>query len=280
MFLVKWFLGLMELLSNSFGFVEGEGDDVGDDTNDKGDDSDDGDDTGENADDKNGNADADGGKDGGKDRSKFIPRERFDKVNVKAQKLEKLIELGIIAEDESGELRVNPEVLKPKREDKPTDKTNFRFTKDEVDEKSWPLVNKINVGFDTIESNIGFLAGLVFELQGAFKAIDDYPEYLQKDGALRKKVVDIMKNDPEFKATYAKNPKKFYWAVKRAVDFLSNKGPEKKPEKPKSSFIIGKGDAGKTGTKKVDLSKMSKDDLDKLERQEHERLESLRKQGK
>jgi hypothetical protein len=278
MFLVKWFFGLVELLSNSFGI---EGEEAGDDADDKGDGSDGGEDAGDDADDKGGDADADGGKDGGKDRSKFIPRERFDKVNAKAQKLEKLIELGIIAEDEAGELRVNPEVLKPKGDDKKsTEKKDYRFTKDEVDESSWPLVSKINTGFDAIESNVGFLAGLVFELQGAFKAIDDFPEYLQKDGALRKKVVDIMKNDPEFKATYAKNPKKFYWAVKRAVDFLSNKGPENKPEKPKSKFIIGKGDAGKTGAKKVDLSKLSKEELDKLERQEHDRLEDLRKQGK
>ena len=274
MILEKWFFGLMELLSNQFGFVDD--DDEDDDDSNK-------DDEGQSGDDEEGDADDDSGKDVGKDRSKYIPRERFDEVNKQAQKLQKLIEFGIVTEDENGELRLNPEVLKSKGDDtKKENKDNFRFTKDEVDERSWPLVNKINQAYDYYDGMIGGLVSLLLEVQSAFQAVDEYPEYLHKDAQgnrqLKKLAMQIMKTDPEFKATYAKNPKKFLWAVKRAAEKLTAKAPEKKPEKPK--FIVGKGDIGKAGVKKIDLTKLTKEQLDELERKENERIVRLRQSSK
>ena len=267
--LKRWFFGLIELLSNQSG------------ENADGDDDDSGDDDDKNAEglDEGGDAGDDSGKDVGKDRSQSIPRERFDKVNAQAKKLAKLIELGIVSEDEDGEIRLNPEILKPKDQDKADKgKDDFRFTRDEVDDKSWPLVKKINDGFDHFDGKIRGLVGLLLEVQSAFQAVDQYPEYLQKDSPLKKMAQEIMKDDPEFRATYARNPKKFLWAVKRAAEKLKNSAPEKKSEKPKSSFIIGKGDTGKTSVKKIDLAKLTTEELDKLERDEFDR--SQKRQSK
>jgi hypothetical protein len=274
--LKRLFLGLVSLLSNQFGDDDDKDEDTGDKDEDKGEDE------------ESGDADDDSGKDVGKDRSKYIPRERFDKVNVKASKLDKLIELGIVAEDEDGEIRINPKLLeKPKDKDKEADAedvSNFMFSQNEVDDKSWPLVEKINKGFNYFKKTIDTIsvkaAFSIAQLQSENAILRDYPEFIQKDSPLKKKALDIMKNDPEFKKTYRGNPEAGYWAVKRAAEFLAGKQPEKSKDKPKSSFIVGRGDAGRTGVKKVDLTKLSKDELDKLEKQEHERLQNLHKTRK
>ena len=271
MIVINWLLGLVELLSNSFGFVDGDDNADGEDDNKDGKD---------NAGDDNADGDADGdsGKDAGKDRSKYIPRERFDKVNTKAQKVDKLIELGIIAEDEDGELRLNPEAIKklnqPKDEGK--SETNFRFTKDEVDEKSWPLVDKINKGWDFVDKMFGFIAFKQQVTDAYVSIVREYPEFLQKGSELRKKADDIFDSDKDFKKEYRGRPDAHYQAVKLAAKLLEGKQPDKTKPKPKSSFIVGKGDVGKTGAKMVDITKLSKDELDKLEKQEHERLEGQR----
>lgn len=230
---------------------------------------------------EDGTGDDGSGKNVGKDRSKFIPRERFDKVNAKASRIDRLIELGVLVEDDDGELQVNPEVVnkstkKKGSEDEDDSNEGFYFKKEEVDEGSWPLVQKINRGFKHYEGLAGQMAFRLVQLQSENAILRDYPEFLQKESPLRKKALDIMKNDPEFKKTYRGNPERGYWAVKRAAELLAGKGTQPKP-KQKAKFIIGKGDAGKTAPKVLDFSKMSREDLDKLEKAEHDRLNNIRK---
>lgn len=279
----NWFFGLFELLSSQ----KGDGidtsvpveDPVDTDSSSEGEEGE-----GSKKDDKEDTSPegSDAGDDsGGKDREKYIPRERFDQVNAKAQKADKLVELGILEEGEDGELRINPKAIQPKekKEDK-SDKISrdsFRFKKEEIDEDSWPLVEKINKGFDYYENLAQRMAFMLGKLFSQTRIYDDYPEYLQKDSSLRKKATDIMKNDPEFKSKYRGDPESVYWAVKRAAELLENKQPGKKPmKKPKSKFITPKGDAGEAEVKRVDISSLSKEKLDELERKEHERLKTKR----
>lgn len=225
-------------------------------------------------------SDDDTGDNVGKDRSKYIPRDRFDKVNAKAQKLEQLVEKGILIEDENGNLQLNPEVLRQKpstREDAVSGDAKFRFSKDEVDDASWPLVEKINKAYDHYDELAGKMAYTLQSLQAENAILRDYPEFLQKEHPLRKKALDILKNDPEFKKTYRHNPERGYWAVKRAAELLANNGQQKKKIVNKSKFIVGRGDAGKATQRMVDMSSLSKDQLDELEKNEHARLMSMRK---
>lgn len=289
----KWIIGLLALLSTQNGegktkVATAEEEDAGDDGAEEAEDGDEGEGEESNESGEEGeegseeeSEDPEDGSEGGEGRSKFIPRKRFDKVNAKATKFEKLIAMGIISEDEEGEIRINPEVLKQKKTkgeegEEAEGSGNFYFSKDEVDEGSWPLVQKINKGFKHYENMANKMAFHLVQLQSENAILRDYPEFLQKDSPLRKRALAIMKDDPEFKKTYRGNPERGYWAVKRAAELLSGKSVEKKP-KPKSKFIVGKGDADKGGIKKaVDFSKMSREELDNLEKKEHERLSKLR----
>lgn len=222
--------------------------------------------------------DVDDGNNDGKERSKFIPRERFDQVNAKAKQLERLSELGILEEDENGDFHVNKEALnQSKKEDKSSDRSDFRFKKEDVDDASWPLVEKINKGFDYYAGLANQMAYALQTLQSENAILKDYPEFLQKDGQLRKKTMDLLKNDPEFKKKYKGDPERGYWAVKRAAELIS--GNQEKPvkKKPKSKFIVGRGDAGKTGKKMVDISTLTGAQLDEMEKSEHERMAGSRK---
>lgn len=222
--------------------------------------------------------DGDSGENAGKDRSKFIPRSRFDKVNEKAKKAERLVELGVLIEGEDGELHINPDHLKekPKKGEEATDtgSGDFYFKQDEVDEASWPLVQKINKGFKHYESLANRMAYTVIQLQSENAVLRDYPEFLQKNSPLRKRATELIKNDPEFRKKYKGDPEAGYWAVKRAAELLAGKGSPVPKKKNKSKFIIGKGDGNKNGAerKTIDISTLSSEELDKLEQREHERL--------
>lgn len=229
---------------------------------------------------EDGDADADSGKDGGKDRSRYIPRDRFDKVNSRAQKLDALVTSGVLVEQD-GELRLNPEMIRQalkKDEAKSDGNINFRFAKDEVHENAWPIVEKINKFYDHHDKTVGQLAYLLQEVQSAFQAVNEYPEVIARDSEIKKAAMDIMKNDPEFQQIYRNNPKKFYWAVKRAAERQAQKAnPPQKPKK-KPSFVVGKGDVGGEKSKRmVDLTKMTKEELDKMEREEFDRMYAQKK---
>lgn len=269
----RWLLGLIVLLGNQLG--EEDGSDSGTAVIDTDDDTDDTDDTDDN--DDGDDADVDSGNNDGKDRSKYIPRERFDQVNSKAQKLEKLQELGILVEDESGEFRINPDVINPKKDsDQKSDKVNYRFAKDEVDDASWPLVQKINQAYDHYDRMANQFAHVITQLQSENAILRDYPDFLQKESPLRKTAMEILRSDPEFKKTYKNNPERGYWAVKRAFEKLSGK-QSMKPKKKKSSFITGRGDGGKSTVMKKPIGSLTKDELDELERAEHQRYANTKK---
>ncbi|RKY32409.1 MAG: hypothetical protein DRP74_02740 [Candidatus Omnitrophota bacterium] len=266
---------LLRLLFNDSGLPEGEEENSeGDEGNKEEEDQEDEGNEEDAGEEEGGDADDDSGKSVGKERSKFIPRERFDKVNTKAQKLEKLIELGVLTEDASGEIRVNSELLKnaTKQEgSKELDTSELRFTKDEADERSWPLLEKINKAYDHYDKLASRMSYMIKVLQSENAVLRDYPEFISKDSPIRKKALEIIRNDPEFRRTYRGNPEAGYWAVKRAAEFLAGKTASK-PKKKKGSFIVGKGDAGAGGKKKIDFTKLSSAELDKLEREEHNRL--------
>lgn len=281
----RWFFGLVELLSNIRGDDDagdnsegGDGSSAGDNSEDAGEGSegsDDANDDGENVEDENEDADVDSGKDDGKDRSQTIPRDRFDKVNAKAKRVEALEAAGVLVEDSGGNLSINPKALKSitgQEDDKGTEKVDFKFTKDDVDDASWPLMEKINKRTDHVDSSIAKVMFVQAQLGSQLRMVAEYPEFIQKDSALKKAALDIMKNDAEFKKSYRGNPEALYWAVKRAAGKSSDKQPPKGKPKKKPGFIVGKGDSGKSSPKVVDLSKLSKTELDDLERKEHERL--------
>jgi len=286
----KWFLGLWLLLSDTQG-AEGdesgessEGKDEGDESveGDEGKDDEGKEDEGAEGDEgeEGADADADSGKDGGKKRSQYIPRERFDKVNVKAQKVEKLIELGILSEDEDGELRINPKALQSeKKEEGDNGKTsNFRFSKDEVDDKSWPLVEKINKAYDHYDKQVGQVGFALSRIFAELTTLREFPESISKDSPLKKKALDILKNDEEFKRSHRGDPEAIYWAFKRAASLLEGKNPQKPNLKPKGSFIVGKGDTGgKSGKPSVDKSKWTEADWDKAEKVEAGKLAGSKK---
>jgi hypothetical protein len=280
----KWFLGLWFLLSDTQG-KEGETEteteeetetDTETETETETDTE-----TEENTEEEEGDdADADSGKDGGKERSKFIPRDRFDKVNAKAQKVEKLIELGILAEGEDGELHINPEALKkPKQEESDTGKAvNFRFSKDEVDDKSWPLVEKINKAYDHYDKQVNQVGFALTRIFSELNTLREFPESIAKDSPLKKKALEILKSDDEFKRSHRGDPEAIYWAFKRAADILAGKNPQKPNLKKKGSFIVGKGDTGgKSGKQPVDKSKWTQEDWDKAEKEEAKRLTEIKK---
>ena len=227
------------------------------------------------------NADDDSGNNVGKDRSKYVPRKRFDEVNSKAQRVDELVENGVLVEGTDGKLYLNPKSVKKQKSsgeaDEEDDEENYHFTKDEVDDASWPLVQKINRGFKKFDGLTGQFTYIVRQQGAELAIIRDYPEILQKDSPLKKKAQDLLKNDAEFKNKYKGDPEKGYWAVKRAAEMLSGRQPAKKKAN-KSKFIIGRSDGGKGGKNKiVDFSKMTKDQLDELERQEHDRIHGGRK---
>jgi len=276
--IVNWWLNLVELLGMQNGdntvveveVPEADPDSSGDDEQEE-----EGDVEAEDED-----VDVDDGNIDGKDRSKFIPRYRFDQVNEKAKKAERLVELGILEEDENGDFHVSQKVLEKSEPKTKSSDSDFRFTKDDVDDASWPLVEKINKGHDFIsqqrQSDVAMFTHAIQALQSENAILRDYPEFLQKDGELRKRALDLLKNDSEFKTTYKNNPQKGYYAVKRASELLGTKQPAKKV-KSKSKFIVGRGDGGKEGKKMVPLESLTGEQLDDLERKEHERIESSRK---
>lgn len=246
----------------------------GEDGDDDGSDDDGGSDDGSDDD-----ADADSGKSGGKKRSDAIPRKRFDEVNTELAKFKRLKDAGLLAEDEEGNVILNEDAVKSLLKPDKTDSDdkgkseNFRFSKDEVAPESWPLVEKINKGFDHYEGVIRKLIYGLEVLQSENATLRDYPEFLQKEGPLRKKFTEIIQKDPEFKKMYRGNPKAGYYAAKRAAELIAAAtASNQQPPKKKPAFIIGKGDIGVKGNAKTrDLSKMSAEELDKLEREEFER---------
>lgn len=293
---VNWFLSLCGLLGSDKGFEgpEDEDEESEDEDAEEGDEGDeeeeDGDEDsgqeeeeGAEEDEEDGDEDVDPGTNDGKDRSKFIPRARFDQVNTKAKKLERLVELGILEEGTDGEFHLNKEAIKKVRgadgEEavaKPGDENDIYFKKEEVDDASWPLVEKINRANKRVERMYGQAEFAINRLFAENKVLADYPEFLQKDSPLRKKANDIIKNDPEFKKVYAGRPDAGYWAVKRAAELLAGKTPMPLKKKNKAKFIIGRGDVSRSPKKVLDFSKMSKAELDKAEADEHARINKRR----
>lgn len=211
------------------------------------------------------------------DASKKTDRtSKFKEFKTKAEKVDKLLELGILQENEDGELVLNPKVTEKKDEKKEGDDEDLHFKENEIHKDSWPLAQKINKMFDAGTKTAQRQDFFIRALQSENAILRDYPEFIQKDSPLKKKALEILKNDPEFKKTYRGNPEASYWAVKRAAEALENK-PAAKPQPKKNQFIIGKGDTGDVGKKTVDISKLSEADLDKLEKDEHERISKLRK---
>lgn len=210
-----------------------------------------------------------------KDASKKADRtSKFKEFKTKADKVDKLLELGILQENDDGELVLNPNVTK--KEVEKVEDEDLHFKESEVHKDSWPLAQKINKMFDAGTKNSAIQAFHLLATQARLKVVEDYPEFLQKDSPLKKKALSILKDDPEFKKTYRGNPEAVYWAVKRASEALENKTTPK-PQPKKNTFIIGKGDIETGGKKVVDISKLSEADLDKLEREENERLNKQKK---
>jgi len=285
----NWLFSLFGLLSCQLGVTgEEEGEEEGEESGEEGEDDDEeeGGDSEEEGEEEEGE-DSEGDDDDeddeelgedGKPRSKTIPRSRFDKVNAKAQKVDRLIELGILQEDEDGEFHINPKALKGKQGDDDGEKgeSDYRFKKEEGADESWPLLEKINKGWDHFEGLANQFNYIITSLRAENAILREYPEYLQKESPLRKKARDILKNDPEFKRTYKNNPERGFWAVKRAADLLSGKTTKKKKSKGRK-FIIGRGDGGKKKTKMVDMGTLTSEQLDDLERKEHERMSGGKK---
>ena len=225
--------------------------------------------------DANVDADAEGDSENKDDTSKKADRtSKFKEYKTKAERTDKLIELGILQENSDGELVLNPNVTK--KEVEKVEDEDLHFKESEVHKDSWPLAQKINKMFDAGTKNSAIQAFHLLATQARLKIVEDYPEFLQKDSPLKKKALSILKDDPEFKKTYRGNPEAVYWAVKRASEALENK-PTSKPQPKKNSFIIGKGDIETGGKKVVDISKLSEADLDKLEKEENERLNKQKK---
>ena len=149
----------------------------------------------------------------------------------------------------------------------------MRFTKDEVHADSWPIVDKINKALDYFGKEMSVRDFHVQSLYAENAILREWPEFLQKDSPLRKKAMEILKSDPEFKTTYKGNPLKNFFAVKRAAESLANKTSKPKPKK-KPSFIVGKGDTGGVdkGGKGKSIEDMTAAELDALEKKEHDRL--------
>ncbi len=241
------------------------------------DDSDDSDDSGADKGDADADADADADKGDTEkeDASKKTERtSKFKEYQTKAQKVDKLLELGILQENEDGEFVLNPKVTE--KEKKEVEDEDLHFKESEIHKDSWPLAQKINKMFDSGIKNSAIQAFHLLATQARLKVVEDYPEFLQKDSPLKKKALSILKDDPEFKKTYRGNPEAVYWAVKRAAEALENKTTTK-PQPKKNAFIIGKGDIETGGKKVVDISKLSEADLDKLEKEENERLNKQKK---
>jgi len=271
---------LLGLMSNELGEGEVETkiiipDDETDLDSDEGDSEGDGEDSGEDDEDEDGedDGDADSGTNSNNSRSKTVPRKRFDQVNAKAQKVEALLESGVLVEGEDGEIQVNPDTV-DRRKGSKSDSGDFEFMlkEDDVDKASWPIAQKINNGFTHFNKMAGQLNFVIRSLQSENAILRDYPEFLQKESPLRKKVISILKDDPEFKKKYKNDPEKGYWAAKRAYELLNGGKTTKPTKKPKSKFITGKGDSGKTGVKSVKISDLSSEQLDELERKEHDSL--------
>ena len=228
--------------------------------------------------------DVDDGNDDGKERSKYIPRERFDEVNAQAKKVERLLALGVLQESQDGELYVNPEAIRKSKDGDDKSKDNgqisslkeLHFTKDEVDEASWPLVQKINQAYEHIENLSNRFAYVTATLQAENAILRDYPEFLQKEHPLRKKALEILRTDKEFLSTYRNNPERGYWAVKRAHELL-NPSQRKEQMKKKGKFIVGRGEAGKSMPKRVPINSLTSTQLDELERKEHQRIEGTKR---
>ena len=211
-----------------------------------------------------------------KDTSKKDRTSKFKEYKSKAEKVERLMELGILQEDDDGNLVLNPKVTEKKADKKEGDDDDLHFKESEIHKDSWPLAQKINKMYDASVKTSQRQEFFIRTLQAENAILRDYPEFIQKDSPLKKKALDILKNDPEFKKTYRGNPEASYWAVKRAAEALENKSTPKTQPK-KNQFIIGKGDIEAGGKKTVDISKLSEADLDKLEREEHERMSKLKK---
>lgn len=284
-----FFVGLLGLLStqhgqylgpndDNSGAEEGEEESAGDDSGDEEGSEEEGEDQTEGEDEDGEDGGDDSGNNGDKKRSKYIPRERFDKEQAKNKRVEKLVELGILVEDENGELRVNTEaVAAPKEKAKAAEKSmkDFMLTKEEVDELSWPLAEKINGAFDYMNELANRFAYSLMQLQSEGAILRDYPQFLQPESPLRKRATEILKNDPEFKRLYANDPQKAYWAVKRAAELLAGK-KNPAPKVKGKGFITSKSDTGKSQKKVVDFSKMTPAQLDAAEREEHDALMALR----
>jgi len=270
--LKRWFLGLLELLFDQRGEdqieIPAEDSDDDDDSDPGDEDAEDGDEDEDEEDDEDSDEDS--------SRSKTVPRKRFDQVNSRAQQLEALVEAGVLIENEDGELVANPKANDRRKSDSSSGSDyDFIFKKDEVDKDSWPLVDRINKGFEHFINLSNQFGYVITSLRAENAILRDYPEVLQKESPLRKKAKELLKNDPEFKKKYKHDPERSYWAVKRASELLSGK-PSKKKKSKSSKFVLGKGDGGKTGKKLVDISSLSPKELDELERQEHEGLMSAK----
>lgn len=281
-----WPFSLIALLSSNQGTIgpEDEDEEEEEDSNegdegDEGDEEDGDEEDGDDAEDdeeETEDGDADSGNDGGKDRSEYIPRKRFDKVNAKARQIDRLVELGVLVEGTDGELHVAKTQAKKGSEeadDNAEEGGSYYFKEADVDKESWPLVQKINKGFKKFDTLANKLSYTLIQLQSENAILRDYPEFLQKESPLRKRAMQIIKDDPEFKKTYRGNPEAGYWAVKRAAELIAGRKSTAPTKKPKSKFITGKGDGKTGGSNKpaVDLSKMTAEQLDDLERKEHAR---------
>lgn len=281
--LLMVFLGT---LANNRGAVEGDGDEEEEGSEEEAEEGEEGDEAEEEGDEEEGDdEESEEGDDEeeaqGSKRSKYIPRDRFDRVNEKAKKVERLLELGVLVENAQGDIVINPKKAVPDGEEAAAPKGDYYFEEKDVDKDSWPLVQKINKGFKKFDGLANRMAYTLIQLQAENAILRDYPEFLQKESPLRKKAMHILKDDPEFKKKYSSDPERGYWAVKRASELLAGKRTPAAKKKPSSKFIIGKGDGTGGGKRKVvDISQMSEEQLDELEKKEFENSGASGKGGR
>jgi len=191
-------------------------------------------------------------------RSKYIPRDRFDKVNAKAQQLEKLIQSGKAKVNDKGEVElIVPKTIAKKEEPEDTSKkvafNELLIKKTDVDENSWPLVDRLQkqVGhFIPLMNQMYAFIDVLAEQQAIMREFAEHGA-LKKDSDFNRLMKDIEDNDDEFKALFKGKQGQKYYAAKRAFSKLQDMMKTKKSEKEEdksAKFIIGKGETSPVKT--------------------------------
>ena len=219
------------------------------------------------------------------DRSKIVSRKRFDQVNAKAQQLAKLIKSGKAKVNDSGDVEIivpeKPTVKKdePVGENKKVNFNDLVIKKGDVDEGSWPLVDKLQrqVGhLIPLMNHVYDIVDILAEQQAIMREFAEHGA-LKKDSEFNKLMKGIEENDEEFKALFKGKRGQKYYAAKRAFSKLEDLRKNSTPDKEKSKsakFIITKGDSGnikRTVLSEEKMAEMSKTAEGRVKLNEYER---------